>query len=80
MGKQLLAEGRRITDYNFRNYAIRRTKDAFRENSSLTESSEILAQISKAEKDLEILRRQATVSQLFGSGRLVIESKKEGTG
>jgi len=46
----------------------------------LTESSEILAQISKAEKDLEILRRQATVSQLFGSGRLVIESKKEGTG
>ena len=73
--KQLLKEGNKVTDYNFRNYFVRRTRDAFKENKSLTDSNQIEKCVLKAQNDLAVLKRQATMSQLFGSGKLIIESQ-----
>ena len=44
----------------YREYALRRTKDAFRENKTLTDEVEIKAFIQKAEKNLEIMKRQVS--------------------
>ncbi|CAL1528054.1 unnamed protein product [Lymnaea stagnalis] len=73
--KQLLKEGNKLTDYNFRMYAIRRTKDAFKGYKNLNDASEIQILIKKATENLEMLKRQALLSQLFGSNKLVIESQ-----
>ncbi|KAK3725576.1 hypothetical protein RRG08_042994 [Elysia crispata] len=72
--KSLLRESGKITDYNFRLYALRRTKDAFKENKDVSDPTRIQALIQKGQENLEVLKRQALVSQLYGSTRTVIES------
>lgn len=39
-------------------YAVRRIRDAFRENKSVKDPVEIQALVNKAKRDLEIIRRQ----------------------
>ncbi|GFR92848.1 LYR motif-containing protein 4 [Elysia marginata] len=73
--KSLLKESAKITDYNFRLYALRRTKDAFKENKNVSDPTRIKALIQKAQENLEVVKRQAIVSQLYGSTKVVIESK-----
>lgn len=41
-----------------RMYAVRRIRDAFRENKSVKDPVEIQALVNKAKRDLEIIRRQ----------------------
>ncbi|XP_033626453.1 LYR motif-containing protein 4-like [Asterias rubens] len=74
--RQMLKESHKFTGYNYREYALRRTKDAFRENKTLTDEVEIKAFIQKAEKNLEIMKRQVVLSQLYTDPRLVIEEQK----
>ncbi|KAM6454728.1 LYR motif-containing protein 4 isoform 2-T2 [Liasis olivaceus] len=56
--RALLRESQGFTAYGYRTYAIRRIRDAFRENKSTKESSEIDALISKAKTNLEMIHRQ----------------------
>ena len=44
-----------------RTYAIRRTRDAFRENKGLTDQNEISKQLETARRNLEVLKRQVSV-------------------
>lgn len=39
-------------------YAIRKTKDAFRENKTVTDGTSLQKCISEAKENLEIIRRQ----------------------
>ncbi|EAT42558.1 AAEL005928-PC [Aedes aegypti] len=71
--KQLLRESQKFSSYNFRNYALRRVRDAFRENKALTDSSKIQSEMDYARKNLEIIKRQALISQMFRADKLVIE-------
>ncbi|BFZ13440.1 hypothetical protein BsWGS_16479 [Bradybaena similaris] len=73
--KQMLKESKQITEYNFRLYFLRRIKDAFKENKNVADTAQIQALIGRAEENLDILKRQAMISQMYGSGKLVIESQ-----
>ncbi|KAK7114980.1 hypothetical protein V1264_000935 [Littorina saxatilis] len=72
--KHILREGKKFVDYNFRMYAVRRTKDQFRSNKEISDSSKIQELIKEAEENLEIMRRQVLIGQMYGDGKLVIES------
>ncbi|XP_071443100.1 LYR motif-containing protein 4 [Hetaerina americana] len=71
--KTMLRESEKFSSYNFRKYAIRRTRDAFRENKTLTDSEEIRKQMEYAKKNLEIIKRQVTVGSLYSTEKLIIE-------
>ncbi|XP_063154924.1 LYR motif-containing protein 4 [Candoia aspera] len=71
--RALLRESQGFTAYGYRTYAIRRIRDAFRENKNIKESSEIDTLINKAETNLEMIRRQVTIGQLYSAEKLVIE-------
>lgn len=43
---------------SFRTYAVRRIRDAFRENKNVKDPVEIQALVNKAKRDLGIIRRQ----------------------
>ncbi|NWT96802.1 LYRM4 protein, partial [Urocynchramus pylzowi] len=58
----------------FRTYAIRRIKDAFRENKNIADSEKIEELLNKAKANLEIIQRQVTIDQLYTTEKLVIES------
>ncbi|XP_074204147.1 LYR motif-containing protein 4 isoform X1 [Camelus bactrianus] len=59
--RAMLRESKHFSAYNYRTYAIRRIRDAFRENKNVKDPVEIQALVNKAKRDLEIIRRQADV-------------------
>ncbi|ENN72790.1 LYR motif-containing protein 4 [Dendroctonus ponderosae] len=72
--KSLIRESQKFASYNFRNYAIRRVNDAFRENRSLSDHEELKNKIAEGYKSLETIRRQALISQMYQAEKLVIEN------
>ncbi|XP_013410929.1 LYR motif-containing protein 4-like [Lingula anatina] len=74
--KQLLRESAKFPAYNYRLYALRRTKDAFKDNKMETNPEKIQELIGKAQKNLEIIKRQVTIERLYTDTKLVIEKPK----
>ncbi|NXH50474.1 LYRM4 protein, partial [Dicaeum eximium] len=58
----------------FRTYAIRRIRDAFRENKNTSDSEKIEELLNKAKANLEIIQRQVIIDKLYSTEKLVIES------
>lgn len=54
-------------------YALRKTRDAFRDNKALTDESKVQKCILEATENLEMLRRQTLISQLYKTDKLIIE-------
>ncbi|KAM8810776.1 LYR motif-containing protein 4 [Eudromia elegans] len=72
--RALLRESQRFSAYNYRMYAIRRIRDAFRENKNIKDTEKIEELVDKAKANLEIIHRQVTIGQLYSAQKLVIES------
>ncbi|XP_056377068.1 LYR motif-containing protein 4 isoform X4 [Hyla sarda] len=58
--KVLLRESQKFSSYNYRTYAIRRVRDAFREKRNVDDFHEIQSLIYKAKENLEMIRRQVS--------------------
>ncbi|EKD21474.1 putative iron-sulfur cluster biosynthesis protein Isd11 [Drepanopeziza brunnea f. sp. 'multigermtubi' MB_m1] len=55
--RQLLRQGEQFASYNFREYAKRRTKDAFREHKDVTDEREIQELMQKGLKELRSMKK-----------------------
>ncbi|KAM9665207.1 LYR motif-containing protein 4 isoform 2-T2 [Trichechus inunguis] len=75
--RAMLRESKHFSAYNYRTYAVRRIRDAFRENKNVEDPVEIQILVSKAKRDLEIIRRQVLISQLYSTDKLIIEKQEE---
>ncbi|XP_059618894.1 LYR motif-containing protein 4 [Phlebotomus argentipes] len=71
--KTLLRESQRFSSYNYREYARRRIRDAFRDNKTLSDAESIKNQLKFANENLQVIRRQALIGDLYKSDKLVIE-------
>ncbi|KAJ1335848.1 LYR motif-containing protein 4 [Microdochium nivale] len=76
--RQLLRSGAQFQSYNFKEYAQRRARDAFRENKHVDDPRAIQDLIQKGLKELQIVKRQTTIGQFFQIDRLVIEGGMQG--
>ncbi|XP_020628663.1 LYR motif-containing protein 4-like [Orbicella faveolata] len=74
--RQMLRVGKSFTSYNYRMYATRRIKDAFRENKDISDPEKIKALVQKAEGSLEIMKRQVSLGQMYRHEKLVIEKTR----
>ncbi|XP_043920791.1 LYR motif-containing protein 4 isoform X1 [Protopterus annectens] len=63
--RSMLKESKKFTSYSYRTFAIRRIRDAFRENKSCVDSSAVEAQIRKAQESLAVIQRQNTIALKF---------------
>jgi len=63
--KSLLSEASKFPDFNFRSYFLRRVKDGFYEGKELKNPEKIEKSLKRAHISLEMLRRQATIGQMF---------------
>ncbi|CAH0552231.1 unnamed protein product [Brassicogethes aeneus] len=72
--RSLIRESKKIPAYNFRNYAVRKIRDTFKENKGLTDPNRISQQIAEAQKNLEVIKRQALIGQMYSTDKLVIET------
>ncbi|KAL5119465.1 hypothetical protein ACEQ8H_002530 [Pleosporales sp. CAS-2024a] len=76
--RSLLRQSGQFAAYNFREYAKRRTRDAFRDAKSETEDRRIQDLMQKGLKELQMLKRQTVISQFYQLDRLVVEGGKQG--
>jgi LYR motif-containing protein 4 len=72
----LLRQASKLASYNFRQYALRRVRDGFLSNRSLTDRREIQKELAIGRQQLEVLKRQAAISQMYTQQKLVIETQK----
>jgi len=71
--RSLLRAGGQFSQYNFREYARRRTTDAFREHKTETDPQRIQDLVNKGIQDLQMMKRQTVISQMYNMDKLVVE-------
>ncbi|EFX03051.1 iron-sulfur cluster biosynthesis protein [Grosmannia clavigera kw1407] len=72
--RQLLRQADRFPEYNFREYARRRTQDAFREHRAESDPRRVQELVQQGLKDLRVMQRQSTIGNFYRSERLVVET------
>ncbi|KAJ5780959.1 LYR family protein [Penicillium paradoxum] len=76
--RSLLRHSGQFSNYNFREYARRKTKDSFREHQNTSEERQIQELIQEGLQSLRLLKRQTVISQFFQLDKLVVEGQKTG--
>ena len=71
--KQLLETSIKFENYNFREFARRKVRDTFKENKDLSDQKDIRKFYNEGINNLEMLKRQTTISQMFTFDKLVVE-------
>lgn len=71
--KALLRHSARFSDYNFREYSLRRTRDAFREHVGEVDPQAVNKLYYNGLNNLAIVKRQTAISQMFKTDPVVIE-------
>ncbi|KAJ8963215.1 hypothetical protein NQ318_018681 [Aromia moschata] len=72
--KALLRESQKFPAYNFREYSLRRVRDAFKENKNLTDEILVTDRLKEAVRNFEIIKRQVVLGQMYSTEKLVIEN------
>lgn len=67
--RQLLRQSEQFASYNFREYAKRRTRDAFRENKAVEDQRKIQELVQKGLKELQMMKVRLLFVAPFGTGR-----------
>nr|XP_015913545.1 LYR motif-containing protein 4 [Parasteatoda tepidariorum] len=71
--KNLLREAGKFSSYMYRTYSLRRIKDAFKDYKDVTDQEKLADLITYGKSNLEIIKRQVIISQLFKDPENVIE-------
>uniref|UniRef100_A0A8D1UFC5 LYR motif containing 4 n=1 Tax=Sus scrofa TaxID=9823 RepID=A0A8D1UFC5_PIG len=75
--RAMLRESKHFSAYNYRTYAIRRIRDAFRENKNVGDPAEIQALVTKAKRNLGIIRRQEGFRAKSGKSEVMGSSQSK---
>ncbi|CAF0717401.1 unnamed protein product [Brachionus calyciflorus] len=71
--KSMIKESNKFSSYNFREYAKKRIKHEFEANKQLNDQAKQAELIQKANANLNMIKRQVLVSQLYPTEKLIIE-------
>ncbi|XP_069469561.1 LYR motif-containing protein 4 isoform X2 [Ambystoma mexicanum] len=77
--RALLRESAGFSAYNYRTYAIRRIRDAFKENRGVSDVQEMQKLVNKAKENLEVIKRQVPLDlPSLGIGGMVWKMASNG--
>lgn len=76
--REMMRESRKFPNYMFRTYALRRVRDAFHENRNVTDPAVVQKLIEDAHTNLQMIRRQVTIGNLYKGNPFVLESIEKG--
>ena len=76
MYKNLLREGQKFSDYNFRSYATRRIRAAFKENRHENDPMKLQHLKKYAFENLEVIKRQVAIGNMYGHSQVAVEAKQ----
>ncbi|XP_051985051.1 LYR motif-containing protein 4-like [Xyrauchen texanus] len=75
--RMLMKESKKFPSYNYRTYALRRVKDGFRENLQVDNPKTLDMLINHARETLAIIKRQATIGQLYSAQKTIVEKEHD---
>lgn len=75
--RSLLKEGKKWKPYNFREYIIRSTRNSFQKYKNETDVNKIKELIAKAERDLDLVKRQGYIQNMYTKDKIVLELDKK---
>jgi hypothetical protein len=73
--KNLLKNGKKFADYNYREYTLRRTKEDFRKYKNETDKAKLDQLHKEGLESLQLVKRQATISQMYKSQQSFMEGQ-----
>ncbi|EXJ82019.1 hypothetical protein A1O1_08087 [Capronia coronata CBS 617.96] len=76
--RSLLRTSNQFANYNFRKYARRRTRDAFHEHQHEQDARRVQELVQKGLKELQSMKRQTVISQMYQFDKLVVEGGASG--
>ncbi|CAG8633442.1 155_t:CDS:1 [Acaulospora morrowiae] len=71
--RSLLKASKNFSNYNFRDYAYRKTRDSFHQHKNETRPDKITELVKKAEHELNVVKRQGYLNSLYAVDRLIVE-------
>ncbi|CAJ1081534.1 LYR motif-containing protein 4 [Xyrichtys novacula] len=69
----LLTESNKFPSYNYRTYALRRVRDAFRANRTITDPETVERLIVEGRQTLALIQRQVVIGKMFETQKTVVE-------
>ncbi|XP_059183135.1 LYR motif-containing protein 4 [Centropristis striata] len=71
----MLAESRKFPSYNYRTYALRRVRDAFRANRNVEDPKTVERLVLEGRQTLALIQRQVAIGKMFETQKIVVEEK-----
>ncbi|KAK9527395.1 hypothetical protein VZT92_013962 [Zoarces viviparus] len=69
----MLTESKKFPSYNFRTYAVRRVRDAFRANRTVEDPKAVERLMVEGQQTLELIKRQVTIGKMYETQKNVVE-------
>ncbi|XP_061522747.1 LYR motif-containing protein 4 [Phycodurus eques] len=71
--RMLLRESYKFPSYNYRTYAVRRVRDAFRVNKNVDDPKMMERLVLEGRQSLALIQRQVAVGDMFQAQKTVVE-------
>ncbi|KAM6908510.1 LYR motif-containing protein 4 [Lycodopsis pacificus] len=72
----MLTESKKFPSYNFRTYAVRRVRDAFRANRKVEDPKAVERLMVEGQQTLELIKRQVTIGKMYETQKNVVEDSR----
>mmetsp|Transcript_46878 Transcript_46878/g.73379 ORF Transcript_46878/g.73379 Transcript_46878/m.73379 type:complete len:91 (-) Transcript_46878:310-582(-) len=67
--RNLIRYSKKFQHYNFREYFLRRTREEFAANKGESDPAKVSELLERGKRELEVIRRQAMMSELFAPNK-----------
>uniref|UniRef100_A0A8C4H9B7 LYR motif containing 4 n=1 Tax=Dicentrarchus labrax TaxID=13489 RepID=A0A8C4H9B7_DICLA len=71
--RSMLSASKKFPSYNYRTYALRRVRDAFRANRNIEDPKTVARLMTEGQQTLALIQRQVTIGKMFESQKIVVE-------
>uniref|UniRef100_A0A1A8S685 Complex 1 LYR protein domain-containing protein n=3 Tax=Nothobranchius TaxID=28779 RepID=A0A1A8S685_9TELE len=71
--RMMLRESKKFPSYNYRTYALRRVRDAFRANCREEDPKAVQLLMEDGQKMLALIKRQVSIGRMYEAQKTVVE-------
>ncbi|KAM4534480.1 LYR motif-containing protein 4 [Odontesthes bonariensis] len=71
--KMMLKESSKFPSYNYRTYAMRRVRDAFRANRKVEDQKTVVRLMEEGQQTLALIQRQVSIGRMYEAQKTVVE-------
>ncbi|XP_054478687.1 LYR motif-containing protein 4 [Anoplopoma fimbria] len=71
--RMLLTESGRFPSYNYRTYAVRRVRDAFRANRKVEDPKAVERLMVEGRQTLALIKRQVSIGKMYETQKNVVD-------